>query len=242
MWKRIESPKIDHRINALLVDGNKLWVATASGIAVIEGSSITQLTKTDGLPSRGILGLAKLADGRILAGTSAGAAIIENGRATAIGAKQNLEAKNVWAVAQDADGWIWLGTTTGLFRGKADDTAWTRYSVATGHLTDDWVMALAVKGNAIWVGTYKGGVTRFDGAIATRLGDGWINPGGLSWIGDTLFASTMEGLRTGDGTSATWTSITGSPGKDTTATARVGDTLVVSTRRGLVSRPGYWTR
>lgn len=240
-WRTIEHAALDHRINALLVDGSKLWVATAAGLSILEGATVRQLGKADGLPARGILSLAKLRDGRILVGTSAGAAIIGEGRPVHVGAKQGLEAKNVWAVAEDADGWIWLGTTTGLFRGRADDTAWTRYSVATGHLRDDWVMALATKDRALWVGTYKGGVTRFDGGeagmTATPLGEGWINPGGLRFLGDALYASTMEGVRIGDGASATWRALDRLPGKDATATARIGATLYVSTRRGLVSRP-----
>jgi len=255
VWRQIESSKIDHRVNAILVDGKRVWVATAAGIAILEGAidfapsstalrgpakpglAITQLTKADGLPARGILALAKLRDGRVLAGTSAGAAIIADGRATAIGAKQGLEAKNVWAVAEDADGWIWLGTTTGLFRGKADDSDWTRYSVATGHLTDDWVMALAVKGTTVFAGTYKGGVMRFEGGASTKVADGWINPGGIALHGDTLLLSTMEGLK-GAGADRLGTLT----GKDVTASVRLGDTLVIATRRGLVSRPGYWTR
>ena len=246
VWKRFEHEKLDRRINALLVDGKKLWVATAAGLTVIEGTAVHQLAKADGLPARGILSLARLRDGRILVGTSAGAAIVGEGRPLHIGNKQGLEAKNVWAVAEDADGWIWLGTTTGLFRGKTDDTAWTRYSVATGQLRDDWVMAIATKDRALWVGTYKGGVTRFDptdaGVTATPVGDGWINPGGLRWIGDALYVSTMEGVRIGDGATAAWATLDRMPGKDTTATVRVGDALYISTRRGLVSRPGYWTR
>jgi len=235
VWKTFASSKIDHRVNAILVDGKRVWIATAAGIAIIEGTQITQLTKTDGLPARGILALAKLRDGRVLAGTSAGAAIIANGRATAIGGKQGLEAKNVWAVAEDADGWIWLGTTTGLFRGKADDTEWTRYSVATGHLTDDWVMALVVRDSTVYAGTYKGGVMRFEDGTSTKVADGWINPGGLSFDGDTLVMATMEGLKGVDRLGRL-------PGKDVTAAVRLGDTLVIATRRGLVSRPGYWTR
>lgn len=239
-WRTVEHEKLDHRINALLVDGKKLWVATAAGLSIVEGTTVRQLGKADGLPARGILSLAKLRDGRILVGTSAGAAIVGEGRPVHVGAKQGLEAKNVWAVAEDADGWIWLGTTTGLFRGRADDTAWTRYSVATGHLRDDWVMALATKDRAIWVGTYKGGVTRFDldgpAVTATPLGEGWINPGGLRWIDGALYASTMEGVRIGDGAVAQWTALDRMPARDTTATVRAGDTLYVATRRGLAAR------
>ena len=240
-WQRIADRAIDPRINALLVDRRqRLWVATAAGLSMIDRDRITQLTLRDGLPSRSVLALAELHDGRILIGTTSGAAILGDGRPVALGAKQNLEAKNVWAVAEDADGWIWLGTTTGVFRGRADDATWTRFSVATGHLRDDWVMALALRDHAVWVGTYHGGVTRLDDAgseapAAVALGDGWINPGGLRWIGDTLYASTMEGLRTGDGASATWSTLAGLPGRDITTAVRGGDTLWIATRRGLVA-------
>jgi len=244
-WKQLTHAKIDHRVNALLVEEragttSRIWVATATGLSIVDGTAVSQLGKRDGLPARGVLSLARMRDGRILAGTMHGAAILGAGRPIAIGMKQNLEATNVWAVAEGEDGSIWLGTTTGLYRGRADDKEWTRYSVATGHLRDDWVMALAPRGSAIWVGTYKAGVTRFDVTpavvTATALGDGWINPGGLAWHGDTLYASTMEGVRTGDGAQARWASLRGMPGKDTTATARIGKTLWVSTRRGLVAR------
>ncbi|MBA3458220.1 MAG: hypothetical protein H0T42_34380 [Deltaproteobacteria bacterium] len=244
-WTRFAHAKLDHRVNALLVEERagaaaRIWVATATGISIIDGTAVSQLGKQDGLPARGVLALARLRDGRILAGTMHGAAILGAGHPIPIGLKQNLEASNVWAVAESEDGSIWLGTTTGLYRGRVDDKEWTRYSVATGHLRDDWVMALAPRGPAIWVGTYKAGVSRFDltgdGVTATPLGDGWINPGGLSWHGQTLHAATMEGVRTGDGAQATWTEMRGMPGKDTTATARIGTTLFVSTRRGLVAR------
>lgn len=240
-WRRITHRNLDHRVNALVVDRRaRVWVATATGVSIIDGAQITQLTRRDGLPARGVLSLTELRDGRILAGTINGAAILGDGRPVVLGLKQNLEVSNVWAVAEDAAGWLWLGTTTGLYRGRADDTAWTRYAVATRHLRDDWVMALATRGTSVWVGTYKGGVTRFDATgtevAATALGDGWINPGGLTWHGDALFAATMEGVRVGDGASATWTAVAGVPGRDTTATARVGTTLWISTRRGLVAR------
>lgn len=235
-WRRVTDRAIDPRVNALLVDTHgRLWIGTAAGLSMIEGDHISQLTRRDGLPGRSVLALAELHDGRILIGTTTGAAIIGEGRPIVLAAKQNVEAKNVWAVAEDADGWLWLGTTTGVFRGRADDAAWTRFSVATGHLHDDWVMALATRDNAVWVGTYKAGITRFDisgdTVTASPLGEGWINPGGLRWIGDTLYAATMEGLRAGE------TPVAGLPGRDVTATARIGETLWIATRRGLVSRP-----
>lgn len=241
-WRTIASPRIDPRVNALLVERranqrSRVWVATATGLSIIDGDNVSQLTKRDGLPARGVLSLAQLRDGRILAGTMHGAVLVGDGRPVPLGAKQNLDVKNVWAVAEDSEGYLWLGSTTGVYRGREGDGTWTRYAVATGHLRDDWVMALAVRGSSVWVGTYKGGITRFDGGAATAVGDGWINPGGLTWIGERLYASTMEGLRTGDGVSATWTMVGPLPGRDTTAAVVIRDRLWASTRRGLVTRP-----
>ena len=250
VWRTIAHPDLDGRINALLVEprggkASRLWVATAAGLMVLDGPDdvdIARMTRRDGLPGRGVLALARLRDGRIVAGTSTGAAIVSDGRAVPVG-PAGTEIGNVWAVGEDADGMLWLGTTTGVWRGPstaegktARGGGWVRMSVASGHLDDDWVMAIAPRGRAVWVGTYKTGVVRFDLddlAAATRLGGGWVNPGGLTWLGDGLFASTQEGLRAGDGASATWRATPGLPGKDVTAIVQDGDAAWVATRRGL---------
>ena len=244
-WTPFVSKKLDHRVNAILVEpranrSSRIWVATANGVSIIDNGAVSEITKAEGLPARGVLSLALMRDGRVLAGTMHGAAILAEGRRpVAIGLKQNLEVKNVWAVAEDSQGYLWIGATTGVYRGKSDDSAWTRYSVATKHLRDDWVMALAVRGNEVYVGTYKGGVTRFDldpqqQPTASQVGDGWINPGGLRWDRGTLYAATMNGLQASDGRS--WTAMTTYTVDDTTATARVGERLFIASRRGLVSQ------
>jgi ligand-binding sensor domain-containing protein len=248
VWTKVDSKKLDYRINAILVEPrgkmrSRIWVATANGISIVEQSShqpsVSEITKAEGLPARGVLSLARLRDGRILAGTMHGAAIIADGaRPVSIGLKQNLEVKNVWAVAEDSQGYLWIGATTGVYRGKPDDSGWTRYSVATKHLRDDWVMALAVRDNEVYVGTYKGGLTRFDlgtTPVATQLGEGWINPGGLRWDSGTLYAATMNGLKSTDGR-GDWSSSTTYTIDDTTATERVGELLFIASRRGVVSK------
>lgn len=268
-WRRITAPGLDARINAIVVEprtsGAHIWIGTAEGIAVVDGAGaiVTRLGRTDGLPSRSILSLARLADGRIVAGTSAGAAFVDGGTIHRVGPRipGDKGLGNVWAIAETA-GALWLGTTTGLYRGPkagwttkdgADDEAtlleppgpqpeapgpqpqgrWRRLSVATGHLHDDWVTALAVRGDVVWAGTYNGGISRIDGDVATQLGGGWINPSGLTWDGDRLLAATMEGLVAGDGQTATWATTPNLPGRDTTGTVRIGRTLWVATRRGL---------
>ncbi len=240
-WRAITSPRLDRRINAIHVaSDHRVFVGTAAGLSIVGTDGVVStLGKRDGLPARGVLSLAPLADGRMLVGTLHGAAIVGTGRPIHLAAKTNLDLGNVWAVAQDATGALWLGTTTGLYRGTVDDQNWTRYAVATGHLRDDWVMAIVTRGDTLWAGTYKGGVTRLDtlaAPTATHLGDGWINPGGLAFDGDSLVAATMEGLRTSALDGATWKPAGTLPSKDVTATARIGAVQFVATRRGLVAR------
>ena len=242
-WRTIESPELDARINAILVDGDRLWVGTAEGLTILSGPGFrdaSRLTRRDGLASRSVLALAKTRDGKgVLVGTSQGASLFADGHPVRLGPKapagsgQNIESiGNVWAIAEDAAGWLWLGTTTGLYRGHAGDTEWQRFSVVTGHLKDDWVIAMAIQGDALYVGTYNGGVVRFDGTTATHVADGWVNPGGLAVLGDRLYAATQDGLRTSDdGTH--WTDAGTLPGRDPTAIARVDGRLIAGTRRGL---------
>jgi ligand-binding sensor domain-containing protein len=242
-WTPITSDQLDARVNAIVVqpraeEASRIWIATANGLSVLDAdtpTTVKRIGRRDGLPGRGVLSLAVLADGRILAGTSYGAVIVDGDRPTRLGPK-GAELDAVWAVAQDAGGALWLGTTTGLYRGRETDETWRRSSLATGELADDWVTALAVHDDGVYAGTYKGGVTRFavaaDGAVtATPHGDGWINPNGLAFDGDRLLAATMDGLATRAGDA--WTTTAGLPGRDTTATARIGATLYVGTRRGL---------
>lgn len=239
-WRTIESHLIDAKINALAISEGRLWVATAHGLSVITGDQITRLDERDGLPSAHVLSLAPLRAGGVLVGTARGAARVTTGSIAVLGEKQGLANVNVWAVAEAQDGWLWLGTTKGLYRVGPKNQR-QRMSVASGHLQDDWVMALAPRGGAMWIGTYKGGVTRLDRTDentygATQIGSGWINPGGLAWRGDTLHAATMEGhmsinvARLGAGLAAHSAQ---PPGRDTTAIVSQGNRLWIASRRGL---------
>jgi ligand-binding sensor domain-containing protein len=265
-WRAVDDPALDRRINAILVEPRagasaRVWIGTAEGVVVLDGGQARRIGKRDGLPGRNVLALARLADGRIVAGTSQGAAFVDGAAPERVGPRSidaagggapgpGRDVGNVWAIAEAPAGTLWLGTTTGLYRGAeaawtskddADDpdaasTAWTRFSVASGALADDWVTALSVRGGDVYAGTYHGGVAKLDASTgaAAQLGGGWINPAGLAWDGDRLTASTMDGLETLAG--ATWSTIAGLPGKDTTAMLVGGDgTRWVATRRGLAA-------
>lgn len=239
-WRVIESELIDAKINALAVSEGRLWVATGHGLSVVDGDRVTRLDERDGLQSAHILSVAPLRAGGVVVGTTRGAARVSAGAITVLGRKQGLANVNVWAVAEAADGRLWLGTTKGLYRvGPGDQRQ--RLSVASGHLQDDWVMAIAERDGAMWIGTYKGGVTRLDRTAentyqATHIAGGWINPGGLTWHGDTLHAATMDGhmsVSVHHPEAGLAAHAAQPPGRDTTAIASQGGLLWIASRRGL---------
>ena len=171
------------------------------------------------------------------AGLGVGAAIVRGGRVEAIGRKQGLPKRSVWAVAQDRDGALLLGTTIGLYR--AHRGALRRFSVASGHLDDDWVTAIAVRDDALFVGTYSHGVTRLERAEAAlephHLGGGFVNFGGLLVRDDRVYAATMSGLKS--------VPVSGgepwrlhrdvAPSRDVTAVVAGEDGVWIGSRRGL---------
>lgn len=266
-WQAVAKRQIDRRINGLVVEPGReggpatLWVATARGLFALRGQSapgdgvrddtaagatVRRWGKADGLPAEDVHALILLRGGGVAVGTASGAALLRGGHPEPLGAKQGLPVRAVWALAEDPDGALWLGSSWGLYR--YEDGHVQRFSVATGHLSDDWITALAVTAGRIWVGTYRHGVDRLDRQVdaswrATALGGGWINLGGLRLQQGQLLAATMDGLKirplVAPGAApreASWTTkANAAPGRDVTATLSGGGRLWVASRRGIAS-------
>jgi ligand-binding sensor domain-containing protein len=245
-WRRLGG--VDSRVDALALQrkGNDatLWVGTPRGLYRVrdEGAAIRRFGTADGLRHRHIHSLAPLRDGSLLVGTGLGAAIVAGEQVSPITVKQGLPVASVWAAAEDPRGDLWLGTSRGLYHWSRGLGRYTRYTVSSGHLGDDWVTALTVRQGAVFAGTYNAGVSRLtrsaDGSFAaTQLGGGWVNFNGLQVVGRTLYAASMSGLQRlalAD-PAARFELVAGAaPGRDVTAVVTAADgSLWVGSRRGL---------
>jgi ligand-binding sensor domain-containing protein len=239
---------VDERVNGLAIersaDGSRLWVATARGLVAIERGVVTARREADGLPADDVHAVAALRGGGVLAGTARGAAIV---RASGIESlvKAGAPAEATWAVAEAPDGSLWLGTTNGLHRYRPG-TPIRRFSVAGGHLWDNWVTSIAFDGASVWAGTYAGGVSRLTlGARNAVSAEPWaanahVNPAGLGVFQGRVWAATMNGLMylsQSDGDGAWRLNQEAAPGRDVTAVARNDRWLWVASRDGLARWP-----
>ena len=109
----------------------------------------------------------------------------------------SLPFNTIHAIEIAPDGKKWIGTEFGL--AVLDDTTWTIYNVLNSDIPDNSVRAIAFDStdNAVWIGTFLGGVARFDGVSWTvytttnsELPDNFIralavSPLGNLWVGTT---------------------------------------------------------
>jgi len=241
-FKKVVDANLDERINVLAqqtIEGkSRMWVATTRGLDLLGGKTTVHYNESTGLPASDIHSMTTLAAGGVLIGTAKGAAIVQSGTVTVLGKKQGLAIEAVWAVAEGTDGTLYLGTSSGLHYRKPKQ-AWQRLSVMSGHLKDDWITALVVKGDTVLVGTYAGGVSKLvfgsKEVTAEQWGGGYVNLAGVSVIDSVVYAATMDGLLTraisGD---TQWKKLPkASLGIDVTAVIPASDGLFVASRRGI---------
>ena len=247
---------IDDRVNHLAlqrVDGRELlWVATPRGVARLDGATWRRWPAGEDL-ARGHVNALFVRGRRVYVASSGGLSIHDGTRWQQIGRRQGLPLRQATAVHVDAAGTIWVGGLDGLAQRRRGG-AWRLLRVASGHLPDNWITALAPAGEgAVWAGTYDGGLARLDKAgrrstlfrEADGLPCGWVNVQALALAaapapdrraGGTLWIGSMEGgvvLRR----AGAWQQIAaahGLPSVDVTAVVPSGDGAWIGTRGGVV--------
>ncbi len=115
---------------------------------------------------------------------------------TRLGMTDGLINERVYAVHWDGDT-LWVGTLAGLSAFKGG--RWQFYTKEGGQLNNNWVTAICSTDEGVWVGTYGGGVSFFDGggwddfAADRDLNNLEINPHALIPFGRGVLAGTLGG-------------------------------------------------
>lgn len=225
-------------VNALLSTKDGLYVGSAQGLFLWRGPRTTAPMKRLplGIPSEHVNALALEQSGALWIGTSQGAARLHEGRIRLVGSAQGLPHRIVYSLATTEDGALWFGTASGVLRLHQGDE--TLFAQSRGSLPHDWVTSLHPVGNKVLAGTYDSGVTELAASGQSKplsgLESAWVNPAGVTSIGDTIAVSTLGG--------GLWFYLGGQaipgprlPSTDVTDVHEHKGTIWVSTRAGLAT-------
>ena len=122
-----------------------------------------------------------------------------------------LPSNSTYSVLKRGDQ-IYLGTLGGLAEIKQNKVVKT-FTGANSKLTNNWITALCLVDERLFIGTYGGGILELlpSGELHEFTNDAGkfvVNPNALFSDGERLFAGTLEGLKILDLMSNRWSSVT----------------------------------
>jgi ligand-binding sensor domain-containing protein len=137
-------------VNALMNGGGSLYVASLRGAARFDGRALRPL---EGDPTGAAFSLAPT-QGGVAVGYGQGV-VMPGGRF--LSAFHGLPGNQALALAAGEQ--LFVGTPTGLGAIAGNRVAW-RVTAGEGKLPHPWITALHLRGGALFIGTYGGGVAR----------------------------------------------------------------------------------
>jgi len=173
-----------------------LWFGTLEkGVAKYDGTTLTYLTTTDGLPSNRIISMVEDEAGNLWFGTDVGISKYDGNSFTQFSEEDGLISNMVSMLYIDSKGVFWIGTWSGVsrFDGKSFKSFNIPYPVidtTPNEDTKDWITAILEdsKGN-IWFGRDGYGACKYDGNDFTHL----TKKDGLNSNNVQAIAEDMEG-------------------------------------------------
>lgn len=225
---------LDDRVNALLAhhDGS-VFVALERGVCQV-GRGVRCWRGGQG-PARGHAMALAVLDDAVLAGSSGGLARYHAGTWRQI----PLPFARVTSIVPHPRGGAWVGTAEGLLRLGADMSVLETRTASSRGLHDDWVTALLVDGERLWVGTYSSGLASIeaDGALRVVDSTSWINPNAGARVDGAVWFGALDGgvVRVHDAPGGAsprrWDAPL--PSMDVTAILADGADVWIATRAGL---------
>lgn len=194
--KHIETDNIKD-INSLQLTNNNITAATSKGLWRFEKANFTEKT---------------LAQGAI---THFSADAIATSKGLQIGDKfltniNGLPSSSTYTVLQTGNK-IYLGTLGGLAEIKQNKVVKT-FTDANSKLTNNWITALCLVNERLFIGTYGGGILKLlpSGELhsfADETGNFVVNPNAIFSDGERLFVGTLVGVKILNLTTNKWSTI-----------------------------------
>lgn len=152
----LEQALINDNVRCLEQDATgNIWIGTAGGITMFDGSDFFSYTTIDGLGSNTIYDILAHSDGSIYAATAYGLSKWDGTAWTNSTTSSGLSSNTIWCVEEDNNGNIWVGTSTSGVS-FFDGTNWFGYSTDQGLPSSGIKVIHADRSGNIWFGTGNG--------------------------------------------------------------------------------------
>lgn len=152
-------------------------------------------------------------------------------------AVQGLPSNSVYAVLPHRE-FIYAGTLSGLAQINSGQVVRV-FKDSNSKLTHNWVTALCVVGNRLFVGTYGGGVFELTASgefigFAAEIGKQSVNPNAMATDGQRLYVGTLDGAWVLEFASQKWTKLkTELPSSTVLSVAVDADNVYFGTTSGI---------
>lgn len=171
LWQKLDDPRF-YRTNALLADGNGMWIGTTSAGLLHYNpidSTTLQFAEKDGLPHQYVRCLLRDNAGQLWAGTSGGGlARLSHQPFRHFDQSRGLTGNRVYALHEDRQGRIWLGISQNGLQ-ILDSAGFHPFTRDSGFLQIKCKTIAEDAGGNLWVGTEGRGIAVFDSVGMHRL-------------------------------------------------------------------------
>jgi ligand-binding sensor domain-containing protein len=213
--KHLESETV-REINSLTqTAGNKEMLAATSGGAIRFDANFNEsfFTKNADLPSRSVTHISEISADKnqfSAISTAKGLIIKDKGMRRVFSTVNGLPANSAFATLYARNS-LFVGTMSGLAQIE-NGRVGRVFKTSNSELKNNWISALCLAGERIFIGTYGGGVFELlpSGEIRgfePETGKFFVNPNALYFDGSRLFAGTLDGVRALDLTTQKWSSV-----------------------------------
>jgi len=153
----------DNHVFNVLVDGDRIWVATENGLGLYENGKWKTYNTKDGLAHRAVLSLAlDKRTGDVWAGTMGGLSRISGGRIdTFTQLNSGLSNDVVYGVSVEGEN-VWIATAAGGCKLDLRTNQWTLFNERNTPMFEIWVYGVSATSTKVYYAVWGSGILEYD--------------------------------------------------------------------------------
>ena len=164
-WKNftVKDGLPDNKINAVRIDGDRVWAATAKGLAVLENGRWKVYTKEDGLAHNGVLFLDVSEEtGDVWIGTLAGLNRLSAGQFQTYNQFNSGMPNDVIYQVACQGKYVWMATGGGAGCLNTHTGQWEIFTEHNAPMHEPWTYGVSATKHMVYIAAWGGGVIEFN--------------------------------------------------------------------------------